>query len=73
VTTATMAGSALRSVPFRRLWAAGLLSDTGDWLLFIALPLVVLRLTGSAVATSFAFALESPGGAARSTVPFACC
>jgi MFS family permease len=58
VTTATLAGSALRSAPFRRLWAAGLLSDTGDWLLFIALPLVVLRLTGSAVATSFAFALE---------------
>jgi MFS family permease len=58
VTTATMAGSALRSVPFRRLWAAGLLSDTGDWLLFIALPLVVLRLTGSAVATSFAFVIE---------------
>lgn len=51
-------GSAFRSAPFRRLWAAGLLSDTGDWLLFIALPLVVLRLSGSALATSFTFALE---------------
>ncbi|WP_308464780.1 MFS transporter [Rathayibacter soli] len=47
------------SVPgFRRLWAAGLISDAGDWLLFIALPLVVYRLTGSALGTSLAFLLE---------------
>ena len=47
------------SVPaFRRLWAAGLVSDAGDWLLFIALPLVVYRLTGSALGTSLAFLLE---------------
>ena len=43
---------------FRRLWAAGIVSDAGDWLMFIALPLVVLRLTGSALGTSFAFLLE---------------
>ncbi|SOC86766.1 Transmembrane secretion effector [Curtobacterium sp. 314Chir4.1] len=43
---------------FRRLWLAGLVSDTGDWLMFIALPLVVLQLSGSAVGTSFAFLLE---------------
>ncbi|WP_186321868.1 MFS transporter [Curtobacterium pusillum] len=43
---------------FRRLWLAGLVSDTGDWLMFIALPLVVLQLTGSAVGTSVAFLLE---------------
>jgi len=43
---------------FRRLWVAGLVSDTGDWFLFIALPLVVLRLSGSAVGTSLAFLLE---------------
>ncbi|ROP58587.1 MFS transporter [Curtobacterium sp. PhB115] len=43
---------------FRRLWLAGLVSDTGDWLMFIALPLVVLQLTGSAFGTSFAFLLE---------------
>jgi MFS family permease len=43
---------------FRRLWAAGLISDTGDWLLFIALPLVVFQLTGSALGTSVAFLLE---------------
>lgn len=43
---------------FRRLWTAGLISDTGDWLLFIALPLVVFQLTGSALGTSVAFLLE---------------
>jgi len=52
------AGSAMVVPAFRRLWLAGLVSDTGDWLMFIALPLVVLRLTGSAVGTSFAFLLE---------------
>ena len=51
------------SVPaFRTLWAAGLISDTGDWLLLIALPIVVYQLTGSAVGTSVAFAAElAPG------------
>ncbi|HWI30092.1 MAG TPA: MFS transporter [Microbacterium sp.] len=43
---------------FRRLWGAGLISETGDWLLFIALPLVVFDLTGSAVGTAIAFLLE---------------
>lgn len=43
---------------FRRLWGAGLVSDTGDWLLFIALPLVVFQLTGSAASTAIAFLLE---------------
>jgi MFS family permease len=33
-------------------------SDSGDWLLFIALPLVVLQLSGSALTTSVAFLLE---------------
>ncbi|HEY5222830.1 MAG TPA: MFS transporter [Microbacteriaceae bacterium] len=50
--------SAFTVSAFRRLWAAGLISDAGDWLLFIALPLVVYRLTGSALGTSFAFLLE---------------
>jgi len=51
------------SVPaFRTLWVAGLISDTGDWLLLIALPIVVYQLTGSAVGTSAAFAAElAPG------------
>ncbi|MEV0890777.1 MFS transporter [Promicromonospora sp. NPDC050262] len=43
---------------FRRLWGAGLISDMGDWLLFIALPLVVFQLTGSALGTAVAFLLE---------------
>ncbi|HEX5858389.1 MAG TPA: MFS transporter [Microbacterium sp.] len=43
---------------FRRLWSAGLISDMGDWMLFIALPIVVFQLTGSAVGTSIAFLLE---------------
>lgn len=43
---------------FRRLWTAGLISDAGDWLLFIALPLVVFQLSGSALGTSIAFLLE---------------
>jgi predicted MFS family arabinose efflux permease len=51
------------SVPaFRTLWAAGLVADTGDWLLLIALPIVVYQLTGSALGTSAAFAAElAPG------------
>ena len=52
-------GQSAMAVPaFRRLWIAGIVSDAGDWLMFIALPLVVLRLTGSALGTSFAFLLE---------------
>ena len=50
--------SAFAIPSFRRLWAAGLISDTGDWLLFIALPLVVFQLTGSALGASIAFLLE---------------
>ena len=52
----------LRHADFRSLWVAGLISDTGDWLLFIALPVVVYQLTGSALGTSFAFLVElAPG------------
>ena len=51
------------SVPaFRALWTAGVISDTGDWLLLIALPIVVSQVTGSALGTSVAFAAElGPG------------
>ncbi|GGC78399.1 MFS transporter [Tersicoccus solisilvae] len=51
------AGTAMAVPAFRRLWLAGLISDAGDWLMLIALPLVVLHLTGSAVGTSLAFLL----------------
>jgi MFS family permease len=43
---------------FRRLWLAGLISDTGDWLLLVALPILVFQLTGSPLQTSFAFLVE---------------
>lgn len=51
------------SVPaFRTLWAAGLISDSGDWLLLVALPIVVFGLTRSAPGTALAFAAElAPG------------
>lgn len=41
-----------------RLGAAGLLSEIGDWMLFIALPLFVLQLTGSPLVTATVFVLE---------------
>ena len=43
---------------YRRLWAAVAISQTGDWLLFIALPLWVLHRSGSALATSGVFLAE---------------
>lgn len=58
ITTDRRSGSALAVPAFRRLWVAGIVSDAGDWLMFIALPLVVLQLTGSALETSLAFLLE---------------
>lgn len=50
--------TALGIPAYRRLWTAGLISDAGDWLLFIALPILVFQLTGSASATAVAFLLE---------------
>ena len=35
--------TALRTPNFRRLWLAGLISDTGDWLLLASLPIVVYQ------------------------------
>ncbi|MBA3338788.1 MAG: MFS transporter [Geodermatophilaceae bacterium] len=48
----------LRRPRLGRLTAAGMLSEVGDWLLMIALPLFVLDLTGSALVTATVFALE---------------
>ena len=44
--------------PYRRLCAAVAVSETGDWLLFIALPLYVLGVSGSALDTSTVFLAE---------------
>jgi MFS family permease len=46
------------SGPYRRLCAAVAVSETGDWLLFIALPLYVLGVSGSALDTSTVFLAE---------------
>ena len=43
---------------FRRLWVAGLISDTGDWMLLVALPILVYRATGSTLGTALAFLVE---------------
>jgi MFS family permease len=48
----------LLHAPLARLLAAGLVTDTGDWLLLIALPVYVLEQTGSALVTSSVFVLE---------------
>lgn len=51
-----------RSPLFRRdyalIWTAGLVSDTGDWLLMIALPLFAFSATGSALGASAVFLAE---------------
>jgi MFS family permease len=50
--------TALRVPNFRRLWLAGLISDTGDWLLMISLPILVYQYTGSTFGTAAAFLIE---------------
>ena len=50
------------SLLFRRdyglIWSAALVSDTGDWLLMIALPLFAFSATGSALGASTVFLAE---------------
>jgi MFS family permease len=50
--------SAFRSSAFRRFYAGQTLSYLGDGLRTIAIPLLVFRLTGSAVSLGWTFALE---------------
>jgi predicted MFS family arabinose efflux permease len=50
--------TALRGPDFRRLWLAGLVSNTGDWLLLISLPILVYEYTGSTFGTAAAFLIE---------------
>jgi Na+/melibiose symporter-like transporter len=47
-----------RDRDFGALWLARLVSDAGDWLLMIALPVYVFALTGSTLATSAVFGAE---------------
>ncbi|MEU6314794.1 MFS transporter [Streptomyces sp. NPDC047014] len=43
---------------FRRLWTAGFVSETGDWIFMIAMPVFVYQLTGSVAATAANFIVE---------------
>src|SRR4051794_15233264 len=58
----------LRSPGFRRLWLAGFISETGDWVLLVALPVFVYQLTGSASATATTFVVALLPGLALSPV-----
>lgn len=45
----------LRQRNFGLLWTGGLISFTGDWILFVALPLYILELTDSVLAMGIGF------------------
>ena len=47
--------SILRNRGFARIWTAGLISQSGDYMLVVALPFFVYRLTGSVLATGLMF------------------
>ncbi|MEU4806836.1 MFS transporter [Actinosynnema sp. NPDC023587] len=47
----------LREPAFRRLWLAGFVSEIGDWVLMVSLPVYVYRLTGSVGSTATTFVL----------------
>src|SRR3954451_7940251 len=49
----------LRQRNFALLWLGGLISFMGDWVLFIALPVYVYDLTGSALATGGMFIAQT--------------
>jgi MFS family permease len=49
----------LRNRPYRRLWIASTIDSFGSWLLVMALPLHVYALTGSAMSTGLAMAVQA--------------
>jgi hypothetical protein len=51
--------SVLRQRDFFLLWSGGVLSVTGDFFLFVALPFFVYKRTGSVLATGAMFAAET--------------
>lgn len=56
---ATSTGSApWRQRDFRIAWAAGLINNTGDWVLLVALPVYVFVETGSGTTTAFLFVAQ---------------
>ena len=58
-TAAARPPSPLRNPSFARLWLSGLVSDLGDWMLRIGLPVFVFQLTGSALTTAMVFVVET--------------
>ena len=57
-TPSTAVRSPLRERDFALVFSSSLVSDTGDWLLMIALPLYVFAATGSALGASTVFIAE---------------
>ena len=47
-----------RGRDFRLAWAGGLVNDTGDWVLMVALPVYVFTETGSGTSTAIVFVCE---------------
>ena len=68
-----MTRNPLRQREFATVWSAGLISDTGDWLLIIALPLYVFSITSSALSTSTLFLAERGYGSQSSSTRPAIC
>ena len=58
VTASSSNGSPWSGRDFRLVWAGGLVNDTGDWLLRVALPVYVFTETSSGTLTAALFLIE---------------